>query len=427
MIAFWEWLHPLTRLPTLSYFHCAREVLSIWMDHLLLERKYGAVTPIEFATSLAEALFGNLKQQQGRFPANCHRNAAVNSLALETQQYRFMLSGSADSLLKLWDISDMPEATCAATVPRKCVHQFGISAVAWWPHDTGMFVTGSFDRTVNVWDTNELAPVHTFDMDHRVYALDIAQGRVAVACDQPFVRILDLRLASSAHTLLGHKGKTLAVKWHPQHQHLLATGGFDGEVKVWDTRRANSCLCRLDMLRTNTGGSYEANLTRALVKAHLGPVNGILWDDLGTTIYTAGNDDKVRVWDCTALAAPPINKLINFGPLTRNKYPQTIPLVLNPNRETEVQYMIFPSDNGDVYVYNTLDGKLVSRLSRAGDKSGRASGMVYGEPFTGTLYCGSIDGDIVAWQAEFEKPRLDDIIEHTLEKKVRLANLATNI
>ena len=35
---------------------------------------------------------------------------------------------------------------------------------------------------------------------------------------------------------------------------------------------------------------------------------------------------------------PPINKLINFGPLIRNKHPHTIPLLLNPQGETETQF-----------------------------------------------------------------------------------------
>lgn len=383
------------------------------MNSLLLPRYTSSISPLEFATSYVEALYTTLKPRHP-FPTNCHGAAAVNGLDLERQDNRFLLSGGADSMIKLWDVSSLT-VQCVATIPRKSVHQFGISSIQWWPHDTGMFISGSFDHTVKVWDTNEMEPVHSFDIDHRVYSVDtnrIGDSLVAVASDQPFVRLLDLRQGLSVHTLSGHKGKTLAVKWHPQYSYLVATGGYDGEVRLWDIRRARSCLCRLDQLQTNSGGYRdEKNLSRASVKAHLGPVNGISWNEVGTELYTTGNDDKVRVWDATALSPPPVNKLINFGPLTRNKYPQTIPLVVTPHAETEMSQVVFPSDTGDVFVFRTIDGKMVTRLT--GD--GRTSAMVYGEPFLATIYCGTTNGSIMRWEPQWKRPANDDVVEHELE------------
>ncbi|KAL7665720.1 Uncharacterized protein ABC855_g1313 [[Candida] zeylanoides] len=366
------------------------------MQSLLLDRLVGRITPWEFSTALTESYYTNLRQLDA-FPANCHANAAVNSLALD-HSGQFLLSGCADSSIKLWDTQPRPVAL--ATVSRRAAHEFGVSSVKWWPHDAGMFVSASFDHTVKVWDTNELEVVHSFDLESRVYSVDIcsaASALVAVAADQPFVRLLDLRSSASAHSLAGHKGKTLCVQWHPTNPNLLASGGFDGEVKIWDIRRSRSCLCRLDMHRTSAGASGD-NLRLASVKAHSGPVNGLAWHAAGHTLYTTGNDDKVRVWDLVASAAPPINKLVNFGPLTRNKYPQTIPLQLSPANETELQYLLFPSDNDDVFVFRTVDGKLVSRLVRQGEKrTGRTSAMAYMGHWSGTYLCGTMDGEIVAW------------------------------
>jgi WD40 repeat protein len=33
-------------------------------------------------------------------------------------------------------------------------HKFLVSCVAWYPVDTGMFISGSFDQDVKLWDTN---------------------------------------------------------------------------------------------------------------------------------------------------------------------------------------------------------------------------------------------------------------------------------
>jgi DNA excision repair protein ERCC-8 len=411
------------------------------MQSLVLERSIGSVTPLEFACALTETFYHNIRQVTSNFPSNCHGNGAVNGLAIDND-YRFLLSGCADSSIKLWDTQsdeDSEDTTRAelgesnsetvtttsnttslvATIPRKTAHQFGVSSIEWWPFDTGMFVSGSFDHTIKVWDTNELSVVHSFDIDHRVYSINVGGNKatggclVAVGSDHPYIRLLDLRSASSSHTLAGHKGKTLVVKWHPQNPNILASGGYDGEVKVWDIRRSQSCLYRLDMLQTNT--QFEGhNLTKASVKAHLGPVNGLVWSETGATLYSGGNDDKIRVWDMDEKFTRPINKLINFGPLTRNKYPQTIPIMLNPNYETEIQYLLFPSDNSDVYVFRTIDGKLITRLSRQGPKKvGRTASMAYAGPFTGTYYCGTMDGEILTWSPHYHKPDIEELMELT--------------
>lgn len=35
-------------------------------------------------------------------------------------------------------------------------HKFSVETVQWYPHDTGMFTSSSFDKTLKIWDTNTL-------------------------------------------------------------------------------------------------------------------------------------------------------------------------------------------------------------------------------------------------------------------------------
>lgn len=411
------------------------------MQSLIYDRYIGKVSGIEFAKTIVESGFSNLSQacMENVFPVNCHNNAAVNSLSLDNHEYRYMLSGCGDSSIKLWDIGvqdhlrdgDLPDYdnpvsvfNNMATIPRKSYHDYGISGIQWWPIDTGMFVLSSFDHTVKVWDTNELSVAHEFNLNNRVYSFDISAFNtlIAAASDQPFIRLLDLRSTSSAHTLTGHREKTLAIKWHPQNPNLLASGGFDGEVKVWDIRRSKACLCRLDMLRTNSSVQGTGNLSRDSVKAHSAPVNGLVWDPLGHTLFSAGNDDKIRVWDLTS-SYPPVNKLTSFGPLTRNKYPQTIPLCLSYKYESELQHLYFPSDNGDIFIFQTVDGKLVKRLNRKGSKTiGRTCSMALGKPFLNTFYCGTIDGEILSFAPNYNSIEKQDVIEETTGDTNNAAN-----
>lgn len=439
------------------------------MDTLLLERATGRISARACAATVTESLYGSLSPSTFRA-----HSAAVNSLALEKAEYRYLLSGSGDSSLRLWDLSEdeigpIRPPRAIATVSRRTAHRFGVSALRWWPEDTGMFISASFDHTVQAWDTNRMAPAHVFEAGARVYAVDVCAARanrfssqalVAVASDQPQVRLLDLRAGAAAHTLQGHKGKTLAVTWHPQQPSILATGGFDGEVKVWDVRRAQSCLCRMDMARTNasrartdiSSGGYSAlpasssessddestinnasmygshlkhspfrprqtNVDRleylSSTRAHLGPVNGLLWDEAGHMLYSAGNDDKIRVWDMEH--SPPVNRLVNFGPLTRNKYLQTAPVALSARSEGETQHLVFGADTGDVLVLRALDGKLMARLPGRV----RTSAMVAGAPYSATYFGGTMSGDIVTWrgmtrppaiEGEYKDEEVDDVV-----------------
>lgn len=433
------------------------------MQSLLLETKLGTITPLKFANIITDNYYSSQLYQTAKydvFPSNCHKNALVNCLSLESVDYRFLLSGSGDSSIKLWDLHqqeqirtenevdaklnkihhprrfdtfdhDNPVTAFAnvAIMPAREFHKFGVSALEWWPFDTGLFVSSSFDHSVKVWDTNELVPVYSFNLNNRVYSIDVSgeNSLIATASDQPFIRLLDMRSTSSAHTLKGHKGKTLSVKWHPVNQNLLASGGYDGEVRIWDIRQSRNLLCRLDMLTTNTSTSssspssvVEANLTQQSVKAHLGPVNGLIWDEAGSSLFTAGNDDKIRVWDMISTPYPPVNKLINFGPLTRNKYPQTTPILLNPSGETELQYLLFPSESGEVLIFRTIDGKLVNRLIRRGTKNvGRTCSMCNGGPFTATYYCGTVDGEILCWKPFWDTVDPEEVVD-IMERETHL-------
>lgn len=33
-------------------------------------------------------------------------------------------------------------------------HKYAITSAIWYPIDTGLFITGSYDHHINVWDTN---------------------------------------------------------------------------------------------------------------------------------------------------------------------------------------------------------------------------------------------------------------------------------
>ena len=41
------------------------------------------------------------------------------------------------------------------------------------------------------------------------------------------------------HTIRAHQSEVYAAAWHPIYEEVLATGGYDGELKFWRVGRAS--------------------------------------------------------------------------------------------------------------------------------------------------------------------------------------------
>lgn len=357
-----------------------------------------------------------------------------------------LLSGGADSSVNIYDLEskvtvDLNEGTdslgpdnittveCVATIPRKFGHKYGVSRVSWWPFDNGMFVTSSFDGTVKVWDSNATSEgeVYSFDLDHRVYSFDISStgshSLLATATQDPTIRLLDLRIASSSHTLKGHKfGSVQTVSWSPTHAHLLASGGSDGSVRLWDIRRGDACVASLDLNQSHpfrvADESYFTSTPMDSRRAHRSAVNALQWLPQGDYLVTAGCDEAIRLWDL-GISNNGRNTLANYGPLVRNQYPQTLYMCLSPAEDfEETPRLFFPSDSGQILVFNVMSGSLVKTLDRpilsttnTANVTARAACIVARGEGTAEFYSGALDGSITRWAPERVKPDDSDLTE----------------
>lgn len=381
-------------------------------------REAGALPPLEFEDALYEESLKNYTSDPQIIFPNVHVGA-VNSLSVENVDQRYMLSGGADSSIRLWDLelsgredwkslnSDVVEYKQLACIDRKAGHKFGVSQVQWWPHDSGMFVSTSFDGTCKVWDTNSMQEAYKFDLGTRIYSADISSvgehAMVATAADHPFVRLLDLRTTAAAQILKGHEGKVLTTKWSPTHGSLIATGGTDGSVRLWDVRRSDSCVLMLDHTLTPTANinPLRRGVDRRLghPRAHRAATNGLCWLPDGTTLLSYGNDEKLRLWDLVPKEG--MNKLVNYGPFLRNKYIQTVnPLLMFQSAENHK--VLVPSDSGEIFMYQVEDGKLVTRLSRGHDVARSACVAGRGHGYE-DYFSGSLDGKITQWSPFYER------------------------
>lgn len=62
-------------------------------------------------------------------------------------------------------------------------------------------------------------------------------------------------------------------------------------MRLWDVRRAASCLACLDMVNSGSAKRDSRNV------AHESGVNGVRWSEDGALLVTLGMDGKIRTWD----------------------------------------------------------------------------------------------------------------------------------
>lgn len=295
-----------------------------------------------------------------------------------------MLSGGAESSILLWDLESAEYSlNCCTYRPgakaskASSAHKFGITHLSFYPFDSLAFLSTSYDHTLKIYATETLTLSASFDLNSVVYshALSPIADHLLVACatQHPTVRLVDLRSGANAHSLAGHQGAVLSVAWSPRDEYVLASGGSDGTVRLWDIRRSVGSLGVLDMDDSVGVGGEDGRgknaRTRNHGKAHIGACNGVVWTEDGRHLVTAGHDERVRVWDIGTGA----NALSHFGPTIKNTHLSTLLPLLAPGHVSGSQVMLYPNEK-EILMFDLFEGTLLKRLRAPGVAVAQASG-----------------------------------------------------
>ena len=277
--------------------------------------------------------------------------------------------------------------------------------------------------------------VATFSLDAKIYSHSASPVPVhtLVACifpilhllisggaELPSIRLVDLRSGDVAQTLAGHSfGFVVAVRWSPTHPHLLASGGMDGTVRLWDVRRGKSCLASLD--QHNTASRATGGWLNTTNKAHRGTVNGLEFTSDGLHLASLGHDEQMRVWDLET----GLNTLVSFGPTIRNQARMEVKPYITPPDTCFETFVYVPSDDSELLCFELFTGKLVSRLQVLGGSAGRVT-CVAGRRGHQELYTGAIDTEIGIWESNLVYRPAEDskVAENILRGQQLLRDLS---
>jgi eukaryotic-like serine/threonine-protein kinase len=207
----------------------------------------------------------------------------------------------------------------ASSIVRSLIgHSDAVWAIAVSP--LGEIVSGSFDKTIKVWNpqTGKLLRTLSGHSD-AVRAIAISQdgSLLASGSSDKTIKIWNLQTGKLLRTLSGHRGAIWSVSISPDGK-TLVSGAYDGAIKIWNLQTGE----RLDLPehddsiwsvaispdgQTLVSGAYDGaikiwnlqtrELLSTLSEGHSEAVRSIAISSDGQTLVSGSWDKTVKVWD----------------------------------------------------------------------------------------------------------------------------------
>src|SRR5262245_56993062 len=158
-------------------------------------------------------------------------------------------------------------------------HGHTVSAAAFSP-DNKTLATGSWDKTIKLWETDTGKPLHTLT-GHAdwVLSLRFASEETLIAASPRDLKAWDLKANKERWTKDFHRQFNAAVLTLSADGQQLACGGRDGIVRVWHIDKAEP---------------------RWSLTGHQNWVSSLAFSKDGKRLAAGGRDGALRVWDLDA-------------------------------------------------------------------------------------------------------------------------------
>lgn len=325
------------------------------LPSLLYQRSTGSSRSVEFRDEIAMRK-SQLELLNNPRIASPHQGA-IPALQVDRIEGRFLLSGSFDSTICVYDLSKWGTDFYLRGKPSSSVvdgansvyqpvarsvrvplgdeleiphgHSHSVVEVSWYPVDTGAFISASADGAVFVWDTHAMKPVIRWKPLPSISCMNLStsQGRsesllALGSVDDSFVRLVDIRSGASSHSLVGHDEGVTSLHWSPRSDVIVATGSLDGTIRLWDIRKSGSRSCVTVLDRDQpfdatkrrpfrysyshlandphkteaSPNNYQKTKSRGIV-SHGGSISALLFTADGSRLVSTGTEGKLQVWD----------------------------------------------------------------------------------------------------------------------------------
>ncbi|KAF2324261.1 hypothetical protein GH714_011374 [Hevea brasiliensis] len=290
----------------------------MWRE--IRDREAGKTRPNSFTNRIKSNRIADLQLSNCKDIVSPHRGP-INSLQVDLTEGRYLLSGASDASAACFDIQRATDYEGRGLIAKhKCLfavdkqhesgHKFAISSAIWYPVDTGLFITGSYDHYIK---SGILIPLRT-----AMSPLATSHMLIAAGTEDVQVRLCDIASGAFAHTLSGHRDGVMTVEWSTSSfnfKGLISRSKFAVKPRVHQKKSAaGNGIKQSPLGRTPAKGPLRQRLHPGMLSsqdratAHYGAVTGLKITEDGMYLLSAGSDSRMRLWDVESGC----NTLVNF-------------------------------------------------------------------------------------------------------------------
>ncbi|ODQ65298.1 WD40 repeat-like protein [Nadsonia fulvescens var. elongata DSM 6958] len=277
---------------------------------------------------------------------------------------RFLASGSSDATIRIWSTIDWRLVNILEG------HTSGISDIDWSPNSE-LLASAADDRTVRIWSPLSLSsqarsPLRRTLNRHTHHVTSLRFNRrgnlIVTGSRDENIIIWDYKHAKDLKTLTAHSDPISAVDFSRDGT-IIVSGSQDGLIRLWDT---GSGQCLKTLVPTNLAKGYQKN-----------PVMFVQFVPNGKYIISSTLDGYIRLWDYmndkviktyrghvnTKYSSTPSLLNVTTSLSTETSAPSTPTTHTSvANVSTTTSYLIQPSEDGFIYVFDLQTKKVVTQV-----------------------------------------------------------------
>ena len=194
-----------------------------------------------------------------------------------------LVSGGYDKGIRLWDVQMATALNRTVNPVKLWAIPSGIEDIIWSQHTSTLCIASTSTGQMVQIDTRATTPVLSTPVHSGpCYSLSfnhLQPSLIATAGADQLIAIWDLRMTGvRLGVFKGHNAEVVVVKWAPFSEKMLASGGKDRVVKVW-----------------NAGGREE---TKAAFthEGHVSEVSDICWHPSERLLLASSSEESVQIW-----------------------------------------------------------------------------------------------------------------------------------
>lgn len=187
----------------------------------------------------SEKYFKNFKKKKNKDAnsTNVHTDS-VMTLNINPLQPAYLASGGADGKILVWDLGSNPQ-TAAKSIQE---HKGKIQSVRWNKFEDNVLISGSFDKTIKLFDVRTDNSCTTLGVTSDIECLEwspLNKFLFLSSYENGRVELYDIRKFDTLLNFTAHKKEATSVSFSNKQEGLFASVSRDCTVKVWDAENLN--------------------------------------------------------------------------------------------------------------------------------------------------------------------------------------------